>query len=152
MIGGFLLLGIAIFGLMVLFGQGKPENYCKFLIWLIFAPVLLAIGYNHALWFWFGLPWWMQVLSLLLIPFLIGAVLKLVFPKAVWLQALPATVFQTLVYAVTFPFRFVWRAGQFFLQREHRPQRLNPYRPVVGGRPPLQNERREANVRGNVFD
>ena len=52
MIGGILLLGIAVFGLMVLFGKGKPENYYKFLIWLIFAPVLLAIGYNHALWFW----------------------------------------------------------------------------------------------------
>ncbi len=152
MIGGILLLGIAVFGLMVLFGKGKPENYYKFLIWLIFAPVLLAIGYNHALWFWLGLPLWIQILSILLIPFFVGAVLSLLFPKARWLQALQTVVFQTLIYAVTFPFRFLWRTGQFFFQRERRTQRLNPYRPVVGGRPPLRNEHREPDQRGNIFD
>jgi FlaA1/EpsC-like NDP-sugar epimerase len=152
MVGGILLLGIAIFGLMVLFGKGKPENYYQFLIWLIFAPVLLAIGYNHALWFYFGLSLWMQILSVLLIPFLTATILKLLFPKAKWLQALLTTIFQTLIYAFTLPFRFLWRAGQFFFQRERRPQRLNPYRPVVGGRPPLQNERRQINPRGNIFD
>lgn len=153
MIGGILLLGIAIFGLMVLFGQGKPENYYKFLIWLIFAPLLLAIGYRHALWFWFGLPLWIQVLSFLLVPFLIGAIFRLLFPKAKWLQAIQAVAFQTLIYAVTFPVRFLWRAGGFFFRRERRQvQRLNPYRPVVGGRPPLQNERREVHQRENIFD
>lgn len=152
MIGGILLLGIAVFGLMVLFGQGKPENYYKFLIWLIFAPLLLAIGYSHALWFWFGLPLWMQLLSVLLVPFFVSAILRLMLPKAKWLQGLQTAVFQTLIYAVTFPFRFVWRAGQFFFQRERRAQRLNPYRPVVGGRPPLQNERREVRQRENIFD
>lgn len=152
MSGGILLLAIAIFGLMVLFGQGKPENYYKFLIWLIFAPVLLAIGYNHALWFWLGLPLWMQVLSILLVPFLVAAILRLMFPKAKWLQAMQTAIFQTLIYVVTFPLRFVWRSGQFVFQRERQTQRLNPYRPVVGARPPLQNERREANQRGNIFD
>lgn len=152
MIGGILLLGIAIFGLLVLFGKGKPENYYKFLIWLIFAPVLLAIGYNHALWFWFGLPLSMQILSILLIPFFVSAILKLMFPKAKWLQDLQKVLFQTLIYVMTFPFRFLWRAGQFFFQRERRTQRLNPYRPVVGGRPPLQNERRQTNQRKNIFD
>ncbi len=122
MIGGILLLAIAVFGLMVLFGKGNPENYYKLLIWLIFAPVLLAIGYNHALWFWLGLPLWMQILSILLVPFFAAAILRLMFPKARWLQDLQATVFQTLIYAVTFPFRFIWRAGQFFFQRERRPQ------------------------------
>lgn len=152
MIGGILLLAIAVFGLMVLFGKGKPENYYKFLIWLIFAPLLLAIGYNHALWFWLGLPLWMQILSLLLVPFFVSAFLRLMFPKAKWLQALQTVIFQTLIYAVTFPFRFLWRAGQFFFQRERPAQRLNPYRPVVGGRPPLQNERREASQRRDIFD
>lgn len=152
MVGGVLLLGIAIFGLMVLFGKGKPENYYKFLIWLSFAPLLLAIGYSHALWFWFGLSLWMQIFSILLVPFFVSAILRLMFPKAKWLQGLQTAVFQTLIYAITFPFRFLWRAGQFFFQRERHPQRLNPYRPVVGGRPPLQNERREANPRGNIFD
>jgi len=152
MIGGILLLAITVFGLMVLFGKGKPENYYKFLIWLIFAPILLAIGYNHALWFWLGLPLGMQILSILLVPFLAAAIFRLMFPKAKWLQALQTAVFQTLIYAATFPLRFVWRAGRFIFQRERQTQRLNPYRPVVGGRPPLQNERREAAQRGNIFD
>lgn len=153
MIGGILLLAIAIFGLMVLFGKAKPEQLFKLAIILIFAPLLLAIGYNHALWFWLGLPLWMQIFSILLIPFFVSAVLKLLFPKAKWLQDLQTAIFQTLIYAVTFPFRFLWRAGQFFFQRERRPaQRLNPNRPVVGTRPPLQNERREGNQRNNIFD
>lgn len=152
MIGGILLLIIVVFGISIMFGKGKPENYYKFLIWLIFAPVLLAIGYNHALWFWLGLPLWMQILSILLVPFFVSAVLHIMFPKAKWLQSLQTAIFQTLIYIATFPFRFLWRAGQFFFQRERPVQRLNPYRPVVGGRPPLQNERREAGQRGNIVD
>ena len=152
MIGGILLLAIAVFGLMVLFGKAQSEDYYKFLIWLIFAPLLLAIGYNHAVWFWLTLPVWIQVLILLLVPFFVSAILQIMLPKAKWLQALQAAVFQTLIYAVTFPFRFLWRASQFFLQRERPTQRLNPYRPVVGGRPPFQNERREAGQGGIFFD
>lgn len=152
MIGGVLLLGIAVFGLMVLFGSGKPENYYKFLIWLIIAPLLLAIGYNHALWFFLQLPPLIQVLSFLLVPFFISALLRLLFPKAKWLQGLQTVVFQTLIYVAVFPFRFVWRAGQFFSQRERRTQRLNPHRPVVGGRPPLRNERRGNSPRDDIFD
>ena len=151
MINGILLLVIAVFGIQVLFGK-KPEDYYKFLIWLIFAPVLLAIGYNHAVWFWLGLPLWIQILSLLLVQFLVATILKLMFPKAKWLQSLQTAIFQTLIYVVTFPLRFLWRAGQFFFQRERRTQRLNPHHPVVGGRPPLQNERQEVNQRGNIFD
>lgn len=152
MIGGILLLGIAIFGLLVLFGQAKPEQIFKLAIILIFAPVLLAIGYNHAIWFWLGLPLWMQIISVLLIPFLVPAILKIIFPGARWLQDLQSIIFQTLIYAATFPFRLLFRSGQYFFQRERRNQRLNPYRPVIGGRPPLENERREAGQRGNIFD
>lgn len=152
MVGGILLLAIVIFSISIIFGFGKVENYYKSLVWLIFAPLLLAIGYNHALWFWFQLPLWMQILSILLVPFLVSAVLRLLFPKAKWLQDLQAVVFQTLIYVVTFPLRFVWRTGQFIFQRERRAQRLNPHRPIIGGRPPLQNERREIGHRRNIFD
>lgn len=152
MIGGILLLAITIYGISVLFGQGKVENYYKFLIWLITAPLLLAIGYNHALWFWLQLPQWMQILSFLLVPFFVSSLLRLAFPKAKWLQGLQTVVFQTLIYVVTFPLRFIWRAGRFFSQQERRTQRLNPYRPVVGGRPPVRNERRENSPRDNIFD
>ena len=137
MIGGILLLAIAVFGLMVLFGKGKIENYYRFLIWLIFAPILLAIGYNHAVWFWLGLPLWMQILSILLTPFIVSAILRIMFPKARWFQTLQTTIFQTFVYIITFPFRLLWRSGQFFFQQERRQQRLDPHRPVVGTRPPL---------------
>jgi hypothetical protein len=152
MIAGILLLGVVVFGLMIMFGKGKVESYYKFLIWLILAPPLLAVGHNHAVWFWAGLPLFWQVLSILLLPFFASALLRLLFPKAKWLQSLQTALFQTLIYAVTFPFRLVWRAGRFFFDRERPVNRLNPYRPAVGGRPPLQNERRGANQRGNIFD
>lgn len=152
MISGLLLLSVAVFGIMVLFGKAKPEHIFKFAIVLIFAPVLLAVGYNHALWFWLGLPLWMRILSILLVPFVFSAILRLMFPQAKWIQSLQTTIFQILIYFITFPFRFLWRAGRFFFERERRTQKLNPYRPVVGSRPPLQNERREANPRANIFD
>ena len=152
MIDWVLLTAILVFGISVLFGSGKVENYYKFLILLIIAPILLNIGYNHALWFWLGLPLWMRILSVLLMPLFASAILKLMFPKAKWIQLLQVAIFQTLIYTATFPLRFVWRAGRFFLRRERRAQRLNSYRPVVGGRPPLENERREAAPRANIFD
>ena len=152
MIGGILLLGIAVFGLMVLFGKAKADNYYQLLIWLILAPILLSIGYNHALWFWLGLPLWMQILSFLLIPFAVSPVLRILFPNAKWIQNFQTVIFQSFVYGITFPFRFLWRAGQFFFQHERPRQRLNPNRPVVGTRPPLENGRREVNPRGNIFD
>lgn len=152
MVSGILILAIAVFGISVLFGKGKVENYYKFLIWLIFAPILLAIGYNHFIWFWLTLPLWMQIISVLLVPIFVPAILRLMFPKAKWLQVLQTAIFKTLIYTAAFPFRFLLRAGRFFFERERRTQRLNPYRPVVGGRPPLQNERREEGHGGNIFD
>ena len=152
MILGILLLAVSVFGLSVLFGTGKVENYYKFLIWLIFAPLLLAIGYNHVVWFWFWLPLWLRILSILLVPFFVSAILRFMFPKARWLHEAQTVIFQTLIYAATFPLRFLWRAGRFFFQRERRTQRLIPNRPVVGGRPPLRNEQVEAGRRNNIFD
>jgi FlaA1/EpsC-like NDP-sugar epimerase len=152
MAGEVLLIAIAVFGISILFGQGEVEKYYKFLIWLIIAPLLLAIGCNHAVWFFLQLPLWMRILSILLVPFFVSALLRLLFPKAKWLQGLQTVVFQTLIFAVTFPLRFVWRAGQFFFRRESRTQKLNPYRPVVGGRPPLENQRREVQPRADIFD
>ena len=111
MVGGILFLAIVIFGLLVLFGHGKIENYLRFLILLIFAPLLLAIGYNHALWFWYGLPLWLQILSILLVPFLISAILKFAFPKAKWLQDLQTVVFSNLDLCRKL-FRFALFGGQ----------------------------------------
>ncbi|MGI8467325.1 MAG: hypothetical protein ACR2N3_02625 [Pyrinomonadaceae bacterium] len=152
MVGEILLLAIAILGISILSGKGKAENYYKFLIWLILAPILSAIGFNYVSRFWYGLPLWMQVLCFLLVPFIFSALLRLICPKTKWLQGLQTVIFQTLIYVVTFPLRFLWRLSRFFLQQERRAQKLNPYRPVVGGRPPIQNERRETEQRNNIFD
>lgn len=140
MIGGILLLAIVVFGLGILFGKGKVENYYKFLIWLIFAPVLFAIGFNHMVWFWLGLPLWAQILGVLLAPFLVWSLLRLLLPNAKWLQDLQALIFQTVLYAITFPVRLLWRAGRLILERERHRVRLNAYRPVVGSRPPIVRE------------
>ncbi len=143
MIAAILLLAIVIFGLLVMFGQADPSRYYKLLIFLIVGPILLAIGFNHVVWFWLGLPLWAQMISVLLVPFLASSLLRLFFPKVRWLEDMQGVIFQTLVYAVTFPFRLLWRAGQIVFQRERHPTRLNPYRPVVGGRPPVVREGRE---------
>ncbi|MBK8464955.1 MAG: hypothetical protein IPL32_03915 [Chloracidobacterium sp.] len=147
MIGGILLLAIVVFGLQILFGHGKPENFVKLLIWLVFAPILISIGYNHLLWLWSGLPFWAQLLSLALIPFILVAILKMAFPKAAWLNGLLSILYDTLVFAVTFPFRFVFRAVGFIFRRERQRTPLERYRPVVGGRPPIQNLRQEGGRR-----
>jgi hypothetical protein len=152
MIGAILLLGIVIFGLQILFGKGKVETFYKFLIWLIVAPILISIGFNHFLWLWCGLPFWSQILLILLLPFLASALLRAMFPKAKWLQNMQAAIFQILIYIVAFPFRLLWRTGRFISQRERRTIRLNPYRPVIGGGIPLRSERREANPRENIFE
>lgn len=151
MISSILLLVIIIFGFQVLFGKAKVENFYKFLVFLIFAPVLAAVGWNHTLWFFYNLPLWAKVLLVLLLPFFVSAALRLMFPNAKWLHALQTVVFQALIYAITFPFRFLWRAGQFLFRRERHVQRLNSYRAVVGGKPPVQNERREVNTREKNF-
>lgn len=132
-------MAIAIFGLNVLFGKGKIEDYFKFVVWLIFAPVLLAVGINHVEWFWLGLPLWAQVLTVLFAPFFIMAVLHHLFPKAKWLRGLFEAVFQSLIYFITFPVRFVWRAGEFFLQKERRISQLDSRRAAVGSKPPLKD-------------
>ena len=140
MIGGIILLAVAVFGLSVLFGKGKIEDYFKFAVCLIFLPVLLGIGINHAEWFWLGLPLWMQVLTILLAPFLAIAVLFYFFPKAKWLQGLFEAVFQFLIYLVTFPMRFVWRAGKLLLNKERHITRLDSRRATVGSKPPLKDQ------------
>jgi len=141
MIGSLLLLSIVVFGLRILFGQGKIENYLNFLMWLIFAPVLLAIGYNHVLWFWFGLSIWIKVLCFLVAPFLVSAVLHVMLPKAKWLQTLEATVFRFSLSLAAFPFRFLWRIGRLVLEAERPAVKLDPHRPAVGNAPPLIFER-----------
>lgn len=144
-LGMILLLGLAVFGLQVLFGRQDSGKIYPFLILLIAGPILLSIGLSHSLWFWDGLPLWAQVIVIIILPFLVMAVIRRFLPKSAALDRVQAVAFDTLVYIVTFPIRLLWRSGQLVLRRERRPARLNIDRPVVGGRPPLINyrERRE---------
>lgn len=143
MIGGILLIGLVIFGLTVLFGKNKPDKMYQFIIWLIFSPVLIGIAYSHLWYLWSNCPWWLQLIFILTLPLLTPFVLRVMFPNSRWLQELNYHVFQFFIYFVTFPFRLIWRSTQFTLGQERRNQRLNPYRPVVGGRPPLATNNRE---------
>lgn len=140
-LGGILLLGLVIFGLQVLFGRQDASKIYPFLILLIVGPILLSIGLSHSIWFWEGLPLWAQVVTIVILPFLVMAVIRRFLPKSAALDRLQGAAFDTLVYMVTFPVRLLWRSAQLVLRRERRPARLNPNRPVVGGRPPLIDPR-----------
>lgn len=144
-IGAILLLGLVVFGLQVLFGRQDAGKIYTFLILLIIGPILLSIGLSHSVWFWEGLPLWAQIIVILILPFLLMAVIRRFLPKSAALDRAQGVAFDTLIYIVTFPVRLLWRSGQHILRRERRPARLNPRRPVVGGRPPIVNyrERRE---------
>lgn len=143
MIGGILLLAIAVFGLQILFGRGEPANYVKFLVWLIFAPIIAAIGYSHVLWAWNDLPLGVQVATLAVLPFVVLVILRIAFPRAAFLVRLRTWLFEALIMILTFPFRLVIRAGRLVLQRERRRVPLDRHRPAVGGRPPVRIQPRE---------
>jgi len=140
-IGVILLLGFAVFGLQVLFGRQDAAKIYPFLILLIIGPILLSIGLSHSVWFWERLPLWAQIVTVLILPFLLMAVIRRFVPRSAALDRAQGVAFDTIVYIVTFPVRLIWRSAQFILRRERRPARLNPRRPVVGGRPPLVNYR-----------
>lgn len=151
MLSGVLILAVIVLGFCIMLGV-KAEKLNKLVLWLIVAPLFIDVAYISSIWAWQCAPLWMQILSALLIPFFILALLKMVLPTAKWLQTLQELFFQTLIYAVTFPFRFLWRAGRFLLQRERRAVQLNPHRPAVGNRPPIINGRDRRENQNNLFD
>jgi hypothetical protein len=134
-----LVLAVIAFGFCVLVGRGKIGSFYKVVICLLFAPFFLADFYNQVLCFLDGLPIWVWILSILLIPFFVSAALRILFPKAVWLQKLQTILFEGLIYAATFPFRFLFRAARFVFQKERRRAKLNPHRAAVGNKPPIIN-------------
>jgi len=139
-IGAILLCGILVFGLLLLFGQADARNLYKFLIFLIVGPVLLSIGFSHTASFVDGLPFWLKILVVILAPFIVLAVVRIAFPGKKWPEQMLSVTFQALIYLISFPFRLLWRTGAYLFQQERRSNRLNRYRPVVGGGPPLMRE------------
>lgn len=150
MLETLLILAIIVFGFVIMLG-GKTENFSKLLLWLVFAPILIEIAYFCLAQAW-NTAAWVQFLIILLLPFFIAALLRVMFPKAKWLAFLQTIIFQTLIYFVTFPFRFLWRAGQFFVRRERHVQRLDPHRSFVGGSPPVIKERQNRESRNKHLE
>lgn len=137
MTGAILMLGIVVFGLLIIFGQADVNRFYKLVIFLIAGPILVSIALGHIQWFWEGLPGWGQLVALMTAPFLLAAVLKAFFPRPGLIGQVFQVLFDTVVYAVTFPFRLVWRSGRLLFGRERHHVRLDPRRSVVGGRPPV---------------
>lgn len=151
MAGMILFLVIAIFGVAVLFGQGKAENFYKLFVFLIVGPVLAAVGWNHALWFYYGLPLWAQIVCLTLLPFLILAALPVLLPKGAWFNSILGHLFDSLAFVLAFPFRIFFRAARLLANERRRPS-LDPFRPTVGNRPPLEEPRKRTSQKSNLFD
>ena len=141
MMGGILLIALAVFGLSWLFGFGKPERFVKFIIWLVFGPVLLSLLYSEWLSFFFEFPFIAKAGFLVAIPFLLLFALKLFFPNSTQIRSITDFIWNLLVFLLTFPFRLFWRSSKQISERERNRIRLQRYRPVVGGRAPLRNKR-----------
>lgn len=147
MIGGLLLVGLAILGLCWLFGFGKPERLLKFVIWVIAGPLILGLLYNEWLCFYVDLPFLGQAALIVVVPFLILFSLRVLFPGSKVVSTITAVTWDLLIFALTFPLSLVLRSGRQFAARESSRIHLQKNRPVVGGRPPSQkrasNENRE---------
>ncbi|GEM_PF-5996088 len=149
MLTGILLLAIVVFGILVLFGQRDAGQFYKFVIFLIIAPVLLAVGINHVLWFWYSLPYWIQILGFVLMPFLLLFTLRSLFSKSPVVRAITDVLWDATVFAFTFPFRLLYRSVKLISLRERNRTRLSPHpQSVVGRRPPLVQQKRS----GGGFD
>lgn len=137
MIGGILLIALTIVGLSWLFGYGRPDRFIKFIIWMIFGPLLLGLLYNEWLQFYSSLSPAVQVGSLLLVIPLVLFLARLLLPATPFTRAINEFIWDGVVFVITFPFRLVWRCCKQFASRERNRIRLQRYRPAVGGRPPL---------------
>ena len=118
MIGGILLIALVVFGLSWLFGFGKPERFVKFIVWLLFGPVLLGLLYSEWLGFYFDLPLIAKAILLIAIPFLLLFALRLFFPNSPQIRSITDFIWSLLVFLLTFPVRLFWRSGRQISDRE----------------------------------
>lgn len=141
MVAGILLIGLVAFGLSWLFGFGKPERLVKFIVWLIFGPVLLGVFYSEWSNFFSSLPFFGQIAFLIIIPFILLLALHMFFPNSSLIRGIVDFIWNMLVFLLSFPVRLLWRSGKHISNTERNRIRLQRYRPSVGGRPPLRNDR-----------
>jgi hypothetical protein len=140
MFGGVLLLALVVFGLSWLFGFGKPERFVKFIVWLIFGPVLLGLLYSEWLSFYSDATFLVKVIIWVGVLFVILLSLRFLFPSSPYFRRMSETIWDFVVFFLTFPFRLIWRSGRQVSEGERNRARLQRYRPAVGGRPPLRND------------
>jgi hypothetical protein len=139
MIGGTLLIALVVFGLSWLFGFGRPERLVKFIVWLIFGPLLLSLLYNEWAVFASNLPWPARVALLVAVPFIVLFALRTLLPNSSAIRTIIDFIWDLLTFALTFPLRVFWRSTRQIADRERNRIRLQRIRPTVGGRPPLRN-------------
>lgn len=138
MIGQLLLLGIAIFGILVMFGRADIKRILWLIPVLIFGPILLSTASSHLVVFWDSLsPFWKFVTSVSL-AFVLPTAVRTFFPRMRWPDAFLDVLGRAATWVVAFPFRILYRAGLLIFDRERRPQRLVAHRRTVGGAPPFE--------------
>ena len=141
MLGGVLLLALVAFGLSWLFGFGRPERFVKFVVWLVFGPLLLGLLYSEWLGFYSDAPILIRLIVWVGLPFVILLSLRFLFPNSPYFRRASEVIWDFFVFFLTFPLRLIWRSGRQISERERHRMRLERYRPAVGGRPPLRNDR-----------
>jgi hypothetical protein len=129
---------LALGGIGLMFGWVEPKGIGRFLAWLIIGPVLLCLAYTELLVGYNALPFGVQLLCWILLPFVALVVLRVFLPRAAWVNALLRVLFDLLVFLVTFPLRFAWRSVSLLANRERRAIHLARHQAVVGQRPPEQ--------------
>ncbi len=141
MIGGILLLSIAVFAIAVMFGKADPKRVVWLVAILIFGPIVLLIGRDQFAWLWSSSSIATKIVMVILFLFIARAGIRSVLPNTKWVDALIEITFRSAVSVIAFPFRLCFRIGQLIFDRERRPRRLDPYRPAVGSAPPLERRR-----------
>ncbi len=144
MISGILLLSLVVFGLSWLFGLGRPDRLVKFIICLIFGPLLIGLFYNEWLNFYSELPLIGQIMIVVGVPFFLLFALRVLFPSSHGVSAATGVLWSLVVFVLSFPARLLWRSGVQIADRERNRVRLQRHRPAVGGRPPLVHYRNRA--------
>ena len=131
-----LVLLIVVAGLGLMFGWIEPKQIGTLVAWLILGPILLCLASGYWLSFYNTLPLALRVLTWIALPFVLLIVLRALLPKATWVNIAFRALFDLLIFAATFPLRFIWRSARLIAEREHHPINLARHQAVVGQRPP----------------
>jgi hypothetical protein len=105
---GFGLLMFILIALGITIGLVKPRRMGRLVIWLIFGPALIGVGFNMGKQIFWTLSPVQQILFIILVP--VGAIvilLRLVLPRDVWANVLGNFIYDLLKFVVLLPFRMI---------------------------------------------